>query len=411
VRHPTMHGVVRKHVYGMQTVSDDSSVLFPGLGCSNGCFFCATSAKFGGKYIPILPTGESVFKTCLRAEERLGVREFAVIDENFLKTPDRARDLLRLMEENGRNYHFWIFASAEAVTAVGVDFLVRLGVCALWMGLETSKEMFGKLGGIDVRSLISELQAKGISVISSSILFMEHHDPRSLDEDIDWAIGMGTDLHQFMQLTPLPGTPLYKRYLEEGKLIPGFPYQRLSGQIALSFLHNNFTTDEAGKITRMAFRRKYEADGPGIVNMARTALAGYERALADSVERDRIGLGWNWSTMRYDRAGRSEPDTFMQGRIRFLRQRAREFRPILPASLLFSPNAAARARSAALMRRYRTVFGKPSFQDVAGYIVLIATGALEWLRHLAARILGRDELVRQPRCRRIEYPAGPKGMQ
>ena len=56
------------------------------------------------------------------------------------------------------------------------------------------------------------LQARGISVLSSSILFMEHHTRDGLARDVDWAIAHGSDMHQFMQLTPLPGTPLFERY-------------------------------------------------------------------------------------------------------------------------------------------------------------------------------------------------------
>ena len=408
VRHPVMHGVVGKHVYGLRGVSTDSAVIFPGLGCTNGCFFCATSAKFGRQYIPLLPTGKSIFDLCLRAEEELGVQAFAVIDENFLKAPERARDLLREMERHGKSYHFWIFASAEAVLQVGVDFLVRLGVSALWMGLETRAEIFGKLRGIDVRGLVRELQAKGISVMSSSILFMEHHDRESLHDDIEWAVGMDTDLHQFMQLTPLPGTPLYERYRSEGKLIPEFPYTKLSGQNVLAFYHPHFRSEEARQLTRRAFRRKYEAGGPGVANMARTALNGYERAVQDFRTRQAQGLGWNPATLQYDQRNGHAEDRYMLDRIRVLRERASEFRPILLSAWLFSPNRAARRKCRDLMKRYRCLLGRSSARERFGAVLLAATAAIEFLRHMLCRAGGREGIVRQPSSRRLEY-AGRAG--
>lgn len=408
IRHPIMHGVVRKHVYGCRAVTGDSAVVFPGLGCGNGCFFCATSAKFDGRYIPFLPTGRSLFELCRKAEDALGVREFAVIDENFLKQSERARELLGEMERHGKTYHFWVFASAEAIREVGVDFLVRLGVCAVWMGLETREAVFGKLRGIDVRGLIHELQSKGVSVISSSILFMEHHDPKGLADDIDWAVGMDSDLHQFMQLTPLPGTPLYQRYRQEGKLIPGFPYTKLSGQRALAFFHPHFGSEEACRLTQRAFRRKYEAGGPGIVNMARTAARGYERAMRDLSLRREQGIGWNPDTLRYDRRKGSEEDRHMVERVRFLGLRAREFRPILPSSWLFSPNRAARRKCVELMKHHRRLFGPLSAREAAAAAVLVVTGLVEMLRHLLSRAAGRESVIRQPPCRRLEY-AGRAG--
>jgi hypothetical protein len=408
IRHPVMHGVISKHVYGCRGVSTDSAVIFPGLGCTNGCFFCATSAKFGKQYIPILPTGRSVFALCRKAEEELGVREFAVIDENFLKEPKRARELLSEMEREGKSYHFWIFASAEAILDVGVDFLVRLGICAVWMGLETREGIFAKLRGVDVRNLIRELQSKGISVMSSSILFMEHHDRESLHDDIEWAVGMDTDLHQFMQLTPLPGTPLYERYQNEGKLIPEFPYTKLSGQDSLAFYHPHFRSEEARELTRLAFDRKYKAGGPGIVNMARTAVEGYERAMQDFAARKTQGVCWDADTLQYNRRNGQVEDRFMAERIRFLGQRAREFRPVLLSAWLFSPNPAARQRCMDLIAKHRRLFGRTSIRDRFVACLLSATATVEFMRHLLCRVAGRESMVRQPPSRRLEY-SGPAG--
>ncbi|MDH3930263.1 MAG: radical SAM protein, partial [Deltaproteobacteria bacterium] len=128
IKHPIMHGVSQKLLYGFSDVIDDSGMIFPGLGCTNGCFFCSTSNKFNNTYIPFLPTGESVFAVCEEGQEKLGVDGFAIIDENFLKMPDRARDLLAKMERHRQPYTFAVFSSAETIAEVGVDFLVRLGV-------------------------------------------------------------------------------------------------------------------------------------------------------------------------------------------------------------------------------------------------------------------------------------------
>jgi hypothetical protein len=408
IRHPVMHGVISKHVYGYRGVSTDSAVIFPGLGCTNGCFFCATSAKFGKRYIPILPTGRSVFDLCRKAEAELGVREFAVIDENFLKETERARELLREMEREGKSYHFWIFASAEAILLLGVDFLVRMGVCAVWMSVETREDIFEKLRGIDVRGLIRELQSRGISVMSSSILFMEHHDRKNLQDDIEWAVSLNSDLHQFMQLTPLPGTPLHERYKNEGKLIPEFPYSKLSGQNVLAFYHPHFRSEEAHDLTRRAFRRKYEVGGAGVVNMARTAIDGYERAVRDFDLRKTQGLCWDSETLHYNRRNGQVEDRYMRERMRFLHQRAREFRPVLLAAWLFSPNRAARRRCLDLMKRHRGLFGKSSVREVFGACLLSVTGMLEFCRHLLGWAVGREDFVRQPASRRLEY-AGSAG--
>jgi hypothetical protein len=398
-----MHGVSQKYLYGFRDVIDDSAVIFPGLGCTNGCFFCSTSHKFGNSYIPFLPTGESVFAVCRKGEEKLGVEGFAIIDENFLKMPDRARELLAKMEQHRRPYFFALFSSAETITRVGVDFLVRLGVCLVWVGVESKKPLFSKVKDIDIHSLLAELQAKGITVVSSSILFVEHHDEATLDQDIDWAIGLGTDLHQFMQLIPFPGTPLYRRYVAEGKMIPDFPYTKLHGQDELAFHHPHFTSREAGRITRDAFRKKYETDGPGVLNMALTAIRGYKQAKADMNSREQAGLSWNPQTLRYQRSPGCQTDEFMTLRIEKMRQRALEFRPIMLSARIFAPNNSSRKKAAHVAALYNETLGKPTREERARSFALFCFAAIEWCRIRVRRLFGRAELVRQPRTRRVEY--------
>jgi hypothetical protein len=403
IRHPVMGGVACKHIYGYRDTIDDSAVVFPGLGCKNGCFFCATSAKFNREYIPYLRTGQDMFDLCRRAEDVLGVRQFAVIDENFLKEPDRARALLRLMEAHGKAYNFAMFSSAEAIRAVGVDFLVRLGVVFVWVGVESRRTLFEKMQAVDPAALIRALQAVGISVISSSILFLEHHDRAELEADIDWAVRLEADMHQFMQLTPLPGPPLYETYRAAGRLLPSVPCTRMSGQDVLCFRHPHFDSGAARELTRRAFRRQYETNGPGVLNMARTTLRGLQRAREDLERRRASGEQWNPDTLRYETAERPADDAFFCLRIESLARRAREFAPMLPTARHFAPNRRVRAQAADVAAAYRRVLGAPAFSTRLKSAYLSAAAGVEWLRHRAARVMGRECLIRQPPTRRIVY--------
>ncbi len=403
--HPIMHGVASKTIYGFSDVIDDTATIFPGLGCKNGCSFCSTSNKFGKQYIPFLKTGADVFDVCRRSEKKLGVEDFAIIDENFLKMPERAIELLALMEEYERPYTFAVFSSAETIAELGVEFMVRLGVVFVWVGVESQTEIYGKQRDVDIPALIAGLQAHGITVISSSILFLEHHDHETLQKDIEWAIGLDSDLHQFMQLTPLPGTPLHEEYMDKGLLREGFPYARMSGQDALMFNHPNFSAREASDLTRRAFRQKYALGGPGGVRMARTAVRGYRRMVQDVRRRESEGLRWNADSRSYVKTSENVHDTFMHMRIEKIKARAFEFRPILLAAAMFGPNAAARRLAHRMTHDYESAFGPASLTDKAKSIGAVATSLGEYIRIGAARLKGNNELIRQPPTRRIRYEA------
>jgi hypothetical protein len=247
------------------------------------------------------------------------------------------------------------------------------------------------------------LQAKGITVVSSSILFAEHHDKVTLEQEINWAIGLSTDIHQFMQLIPFPGTPLYSRYVTEGKMIPDFPYTKLHGQDELAFYHPHFTSKEAGIITREAFRRKYETDGPGVLNMALTTIRGYRRAKADMKSREQSRLFWNPQTLRYERSSGYQTDEFMKLRIEKMRQRALEFRPIILSARIFAPNKGSREKAAQVAALYNEALGKPALKERARSCALVCFATIEWFRIQVRRFFGRGEILRQPPSRRVEY--------
>jgi hypothetical protein len=206
-----------------------------------------------------------------------------------------------------------------------------------------------------------------------------------------------------MQLIPFPGTPLYTRYVAEGKMIPNFPYTKLHGQDELAFYHPHFTGGEAGKITREAFRRKYETDGPGVLNMALTIIQGYKRAKANMKSREEAGLFWNPETLRYEKSTAHQTDEFMKLRIEKMRQRALEFRPIILSARIFSPNNKSRKKAAQVATLYNKALGKPTLKERARSSALVCFATIEWFRVQVRRLFGRGEILRQPPSRRVKY--------
>ncbi len=398
------------YVYGYRQRTIASSV-FPGVGCPNGCDFCHTSHKYRRRYIPFLATGRELFDA-LRAQEKLypGARHFMIEDENFLKQRHVARELLEQMTRAGRPYTFIIFSSAENVVELGVDFLVRLGVDVIWVGAESRRSEYGKNSRADVGEVIGQLRAKGIKVIGSSILFLDHHTRDNIEEDIDWAIGLRADLHQFMALSPCPGTTLWERLQSERRIIEGFPLHQTSGQDRIWFRHPHFAPEETAGYLRRAFRKNYRVNGPSILNIAHTSARGYRQALADHRRRQWEGRSWNHETLRYEKpAEPAGPDRFFEQRLEALRERTVRYRPILLAAWCFSPNRAARGKCREVAALYRELFGKPTLRDRVESAVVLACATIEATWIAVRRLLGRGDILRQPPRVRREYDGRPAG--
>jgi radical SAM superfamily enzyme YgiQ (UPF0313 family) len=396
--HPVVPSSINAFIYGAP-IMGKAGIIIPGVGCQNSCRFCATSHKFDRQYTPFLRTGRDIFAACRKSEEKIGVDDFGLMDENFCKDPYRARQLLEEMEKHGKAYSFSTFSSAETITSLGVDFLLRLGINFLWIGVESKANLFEKTKGIDLHNLIAKLQDHGITVLASAILFLEHHDKETIHEDIDWAIGLESDLLQFMELGPTPGTRLYQDYEAEGKIIAGIPWPRKHGQDEIWFRHPHFTLPETASYLREAFIKKYLAHGPGVLNMAMTAIKGYSRVKAEIAEREKSGLMWDPQTLQYVSGKHTGPDAFMQQRLDSMRRNALRFRPALIGTLKYAANAQAAEKCRRVMAMYHDAFGPMSFGDRAKSLAVRLLALRE-----SRRMRKEGTVMRQPPTNRMAYP-------
>jgi len=395
--HPVVPSAINSFIYGAP-IMGKAGIIIPGVGCQNSCRFCATSHKFDRQYTPFLRTGRDIFAACRKSEEKIGVDDFGLMDENFCKDPYRARQLLEEMEKHGKAYTFSTFSSAETITKLGADFLLRLGVNFLWIGVESKVHLFEKTKGIDLHDLISDLQDHGITVLASAILFLEHHDKQTIHEDIDWAIGLESDLLQFMELGPTPGTRLYQDYEASGKIIAGIPWPRKHGQDEIWFHHPHFTLPETASYLRDAFIKKYLTHGPGVLNMAMTAIKGYLKVKAEIAEREKAGLTWDPKTLQYVPGNHPGPDAFMQRRLDSIKRNALRFRPALSTTLKYAPNAQAAEKCRKVMALYHDAFGPMTFPERAKSLAVRLLAVRESLRMRKEGVV-----MRQPPTNRITY--------
>jgi radical SAM superfamily enzyme YgiQ (UPF0313 family) len=310
IRHPLIvsgFGTRIMGVPGSDAEKDTAATVIPSVGCPLGCDFCATSAMFGGKgsSYDFYPTGDDLYELMAQLEERMGVRSFFVMDENFLLFRKRALRLLELMKENGKAWSFMVFSSANAIKFYTMDELVSLGISWVWLGLEGSGAAYRKLNGTDTRALVEELRSHGIRVLGSSIIGLREHTPENMDEAIEYAVSHDSDFHQFMLYTPVPGTPLWKRHEREGTLLDESecPTADVHGQTRFNYRHPHILDGQEGEMVLRAFRRDFEVNGPSLVRMLRTLLKGFLRHRSHPDPRVRDRFGWETRDLRRTYAG------------------------------------------------------------------------------------------------------------
>ena len=370
-KHPLLESGRKTSVMGVAS-KNKSGLLIPGIGCPLGCRFCCTSDFFERKYTPFLKSGSDLFDVACMHEKELGAKNFLIMDENFIRNRKRALDFVDLLEANEKNYNFSLFSSANAIEDFGIENLIRMGAGAVWIGVESKREMFEKNAQIDFPELVGELQGNGISVLTSMILFLEEHTKENIWEDIDFAISLRPDYIQFMQLSPLPQTELYLEYKEQGRLLEDIPYEEWHGQHRIWFKHPEFSLEDSERIIREAFEKDFLELGPSILRVFRTKLNGYKNLKNSSNARFRL-------------------------RADYLAQVCQRSYPMLWALSRMAPWENARGLAREMMAEYESEFGKPTVkQNAMGSYVRAAAGYAGWKQ----RLFGD---VRQPRTMVTAY--------
>lgn len=284
IRHPVIPTRVGTRNMGIsvrEKPADVAATVIPAVGCPLGCNFCATSAMFGGKgkWIDFYRSGDELFDVMCQIEKTLGNRSFFVMDENFLFHRRRTLRLLELMERHDKSWILYAFSSAGVLKSYTIEQLVALGVSWVWLGVEGEDAEYAKLDRIDTFGLVRRLQSHGIRVLGSTIIGLDAHKPENIERVIEHAVSHGTDFHQFMLYTPLPGTPLHAERLAQRLMLDETecPLPDTHGQFRFNYRHPHIPPGTESELIVRAFERDFAVNGPSTVRILRTTLAGWKR--------------------------------------------------------------------------------------------------------------------------------------
>ncbi len=299
IAHPLVLSAFDRRAMGMKisfAPNTDSATLIPSVGCPLGCNFCATSAMFGGKgkSVDFYPKARDLFEIMCQLEEKMHLRSFFVLDENFLLKRDRALGLLELMQTHNKPWALYVFSSANALSKYTMEELVALGVSWLWLGLEGKDSQYSKLNSTDTRDLVRRLRENGIRVLGSTIIGMEDHTPENIDDVIDLAVSHDVDFHQFMLYTPVAGTPLYAQHAQAGTLMgpDEIPFSDTHGQFRFNFRHPHIRNGRETEYLLRAFTKDFQINGPSVLRVVRTTINGWRKYRNHRDPRIRNRIKW-----------------------------------------------------------------------------------------------------------------------
>ncbi len=265
-----------KEIFGVPVIGLKRPLMVVGLGCTYGCDFCSTSHFFGKKHINLLDSGKDIFNEILFLNEKYPDATIGCVgDDNFLVDLERADELRKCLVKSGQAVKLYIFASADKIVDFGIEKLAETGVDIVWIGRESKFSAYNKNRNINYKALIAEMKKYGIKTIMSSMLLVDSHSKENIYDDIDAHIAAEPVFSQFLFYTPTPGTPLYQRFLLEGRINTELAYEDYNGRNASLIIHPAFSPQEAEKVQDFAYQRDYERLGPSLVRYIETNFTGW----------------------------------------------------------------------------------------------------------------------------------------
>ena len=235
-------------------------------GCPYRCEFCAASLLLSPKYKhkPI----DRVVAEIQRIKEIWPRPFIELADDNSFANKRHARLLVRAIAEQDVRW----FTETDVSVAADDELLRMLadsGCAQLLIGFETPSPL--ALNGVELRGnwkakqltsymrAIDRIQSHGITVNGCFILGLDNAGPDSFDEVVRFVRDSGLYEVQITVLTPFPGTALYRRLEDEGRILCPGAWERCT-LFDVNFRPSHMTVAELEEGLRWVGMQLYTAD-------------------------------------------------------------------------------------------------------------------------------------------------------
>lgn len=319
--------------------------MVSGLGCPGGCDFCSTTAMFGFKRKMMLSPKDLVRHIKDYYDHFPDVRQAFIIEEDHFRHHDylfEMRDYWLKNPELMERMDWFGFGSVDNIASFaekyGWDTIGELGIGAIFIGVESKfagRHGYDKREGSDAREVFHKLHQMGIRTIGAWICGWDFHDHTNMYEDLNYFIACYPTFEQLTRMSPFPGTKLYDKLMEEGR-VKNVPWEDVHFWSGAQD-NINLESHETLNLTEEGYALIYRTWGPSLLRRLDVTLNGYEY----------------W--MNASNPLMKEHKTIL------FKQQAALTMCVISAMYRFAPNGVVRRRVRKSEERYKSLIGEPTF--------------------------------------------------
>ena len=192
-----------------------------GRGCHLKCDFCAVQTVFNSTQTRRPPYAILAEIIALKGKRKL----FFFVDDNITSNMEQAKEFFRALVPLKIR---WVSQSSinAAHDEEFLDLLARSGCQGVLIGFESlnpanlkdMNKVFNTMRG-GFEKALGNLRRHRIRVYGTFIFGYDRDTPESFGDTVDFAREHALYIAAFNHLTPFPGTPLYTRLKEQGRLL------------------------------------------------------------------------------------------------------------------------------------------------------------------------------------------------
>lgn len=194
------------------------NVISTSRGCPFQCDFCYNSCG-GYKNFYINRPIEDVIEDI----KAINKKHVMFIDDNFIGNPQWTLQFVRAIKPMKLKWNAAVSANIADMPKL-LDEMAESGCQSLFIGFESLNEKAltgvhkGQNTGGKYERLVEALHSRGIMINASFVFGLDEDDASTFKTTVEWIVKHKIETVTSHILTPYPGTELYKRFLEAGRI-------------------------------------------------------------------------------------------------------------------------------------------------------------------------------------------------
>jgi len=200
------------------------AAIYTSLGCPFACNFCMiniVNRVDNQSHIDASHSrGMRFWSAKLIVDEleklaKMGVETVRISDEMFFLNRRYYEPLLQNIIDRNLKLRMWAYARVDTVRHEFIDLFRRAGINWLALGIEAGNQTVrqevskGSFQEVNIRAVCEKVRGEGMNIISNYIFGFPDDTGETMQETLDLAVELNTEMANMYPCQALPGSPLY----------------------------------------------------------------------------------------------------------------------------------------------------------------------------------------------------------